>query len=134
VSGTVLAGGVADGPALRLDAPLSLWGGVDPGSGEIIDARHPQRGTSVSSRVLVMASVRGSSSSSSVLAEMVRAGCAPAAILLGEADLILAVGAAVAEELYGISVPIVQLLPAELATIPDGAVISVGEGGEVRLR
>jgi hypothetical protein len=88
----------------------------------------------VSSRVLVMASVRGSSSSSSVLAEMVRAGCAPAAILLGEADLILAVGAAVAEELYGISVPIVQLLPAELATIPDGAVISVGEGGEVRLR
>jgi predicted aconitase with swiveling domain len=134
VSGTVLAGGVADGPALRLDEPLSLWGGVDPGSGEIIDARHPQRGTSVSSRVLVMASVRGSSSSSSVLAEMVRAGCAPAAILLGEADLILAVGAAVAEELYGISVPIVQLLPAELATIPDGAVISVGEGGEVRLR
>jgi predicted aconitase with swiveling domain len=134
VSGTVLAGGVADGPALRLDEPLSLWGGVDPGSGEIIDARHPQRGTSVSGRVLVMASVRGSSSSSSVLAEMVRAGCAPAAILLGEADLILSVGAAVAEELYGIRVPIVQLLHAQLATIPDGAAISVGERGEVSLR
>jgi predicted aconitase with swiveling domain len=134
VRGTVLAGGVAGGQALRLDEPLSLWGGVDPGSGEIIDARHPQRGTSVSGRVLVMASVRGSSSSSSVLAEMVRAGCAPAAILLGEADLIVSVGAAVAEELYGIRVPIVQLPPAELATIPDGAAVSVGEGGEVSLR
>ena len=132
--GTVLAGGVADGPALRLDEPLSLWGGVDPGSGEIIDARHPQRGTSVSGRVLVMASVRGSSSSSSVLAEMVRAGCAPAAILLGEADLILSVGSAVADELYGTRVPIVQLPSAELATIPDGAAVLVGERGEVNVR
>jgi predicted aconitase with swiveling domain len=127
----VLTAGVAEGAALLLDEPLSFWGGVDPGSGEIIDARHPQRGAKVSGRVLVMASVRGSSSSSSVLAETVRAGCAPAAILLGEADLILAVGAAVAEELYGIRVPIVQLLPRELAIIPEGASVSVGEGGEV---
>lgn len=129
----MLAAGLADGPALRLDEPLSFWGGVDPGSGEIIDARHPQRGNSVSGRVLVMSSVRGSSSSSSVLAEMVRAGCPPAAILLGEPDLILAVGAAVAEELYAIRVPIVQLPSEELASIPDGAAISVGEGGEVSL-
>jgi predicted aconitase with swiveling domain len=65
---------------------------------------------------------------------MVRAGCAPAAILLGEPDLILSVGAAVAEELYGIRVPIVQLLHAELATIPDGAAVLVGERGKVSLR
>ena len=129
--GRVLADGVANGTALVLDEPLSLWGGVDPGTGSIIDVRHPQLGRSVTGRVLVMGSVRGSSSSSSILAETVRAGCAPAAILLGEPDLILAVGAAVAEELYGIRLPIVQLMPAELRTIPDGASISVGEGGEV---
>ena len=134
VKGTVLAGGVAHGLALRLDEPLSFWGGVDPETGLVIDSRHPQRGTSVTGRVLVMPSVRGSSSSSSVLAETVRAGCAPAAILLGEPDLILAVGAAVAEELYGIRVPIVQLSLAALAEIPDGAAVSVGEGGEVMLR
>ena len=134
VKGSVLAGGVAQGLALRLDEPLSFWGGVDPGTGEVIDARHPQRGTSVAGRVLVMPSVRGSSSSSSVLAETVRAGCAPAAILLGEPDLILAVGAAVAEELYGIRVPIIQLSLAGLAEIPNGAAVSVGEGGEVTLR
>ena len=129
--GRVLAGGVAKGTALVLEEPLSLWGGVDPATGSIVDVRHPQLGRSVTGRVLVMASVRGSSSSSSILAETVRAGVAPAAILLGEPDLILAVGAAVADELYGIRLPIIQVPPAELRTIPDGAPVSVGEGGEV---
>jgi predicted aconitase with swiveling domain len=77
--------------------------------------------------------VRGSSSSSSVLAEAVRAGCAPAAILLGEPDLILAVGAAVAKELYGIRVPVLQLAPVDLDAIRDGSAVSVREGGEVTL-
>ena len=133
VKGIVLAEGAAGGPALRLEEPLSFWGGVDPASGEIIDARHPQRGISVSGRVLVMPSVRGSSSSSSVLAETVRAGCGPAAILLGEPDLILAVGAAVAEELYGLRVPVLQMAQPDLASITDGATVAIGEGGAVTL-
>ena len=134
MKGIVLADGTAEGPALRLDEPLSLWGGVNPATGEITAARHPQQGAAISARVLVMPSVRGSSSSSSVLAETVRAGCAPAAILLGEADLILAVGAAVAEELYGVRLPVLQLAAGDLATIPDGATVAVGEGGEVTVR
>jgi uncharacterized protein len=134
VRGRALADGEAEGPALVLREPLSLWGGVDPATGLIIDARHPQRGASVSGRVLVMPAARGSSSSSSVLAEAVRAGTSPAAILLGEPDLILAVGAAVGEELYGRRVPIVLLEPADLASIPDGAAVTVNEGGEVKLR
>ena len=129
----MLADGEAHGLALVLGEPLSLWGGVDPASGAIIDVRHPQAGTSVSGLVLVMRSVRGSSSSSSVLAESVRAGVAPAAILLGEPDLILAVGAAVAEELYGLRVPVLQLAPADLDAIRDGSVVSITEGGEVAL-
>lgn len=131
--GRVLADGEAHGQALVLREPLSLWGGVDPATGLIIDARHPQRGASVTGRVLVMPSARGSSSSSSVLAEAVRAGTAPAAILLGEPDLILAVGAAVAEELYGRRVPIVLLPPEELAGIANGADIRV-TGREVTTR
>ncbi|MEP7040542.1 MAG: DUF126 domain-containing protein [Chloroflexota bacterium] len=134
MKGRVLADGVASGLALRLDEPLSFWGGVDPGTGQIIDVRHPQRGMSVTGRVLVMPSVRGSSSSSSVLAETVRAGCAPAAILLGEPDLILAVGAAVAEELYGSRLPVLHLPLADLAGIPEGATVAIGHGGEVTLR
>ena len=133
MKGRVLADGSAKGQALVLAEPLSFWGGVDPTTGIIMDVRHPQRGLSVQGRVLVMGSVRGSSSSSSVLAETVRAGCAPAAILLGEPDLILAVGAAVTEELYGRRVPILVLDPAELATVVDGATVAILEGGEVIL-
>ena len=106
--------------ALVLREGLSLWGGMDPATGELIDAHHPQRGAILSGRVVVMPSGRGSSSSASVLAEAVRAGTAPAAIVLGEPDLILAIGAAVAEELYGVRVPVVVLPPDELAAIIDG--------------
>lgn len=131
--GRVLAGGEAEGEALVLREPLSLWGGVDPGTGLIIDARHPQRGASIKGRILVMPAVRGSSSSSSVLAQVVRAGFGPAAILLGEPDLILAVGAAVAEELYGVRVPIVVVPPDQLAAVLDGQPVKVSETGEVTL-
>ena len=112
---------MTDGPrALVLGEPLSLWGGMDPATGELIDAHHPQRGANLAGRVLVMRSGRGSSSSASVLAEAVRAGTAPAAILLGEPDLILSIGAAVAEELYGVRVPVVVLAPHRLEAIRDG--------------
>jgi predicted aconitase with swiveling domain len=117
------------GTALVLTEGLSLWGGMDPATGELIDAHHPQRGANLAGRVVVMSSGRGSSSSASVLAEAVRAGTAPAAILLGEPDLILAIGAEVAAELYGRRIPILALRPDELAAITDGAEVSVGPDG-----
>jgi predicted aconitase with swiveling domain len=123
---------VVVGPALVLDEPLSLWGGMDPATGELIDARHPQRGARLSGRVVVMPSGRGSSSSASVLAEAVRAGTAPAAIILGEPDLILAIGSAVAEELYGVVVPVVVIAPDRLAAIADSAAVRVESDGTVR--
>jgi predicted aconitase with swiveling domain len=117
-----LVPGTARGVALVLDEPLSFWGGVDPETGEVIDVRHPQRGANVAGRVLFMPSGRGSSSSSSVLAECVRAGTAPAAIVLSEPDPILALGAIVARELYGRAVPIVT---SETSRVRDGEVITV---------
>jgi len=123
--GRVLSAGSAEGTALRLTEPLSLWGGLDPATGELIDVHHPQHGALLTGRVLVLPSARGSSSSSSVLAEAVRAGTAPAAILLGESDLILSVGAAVAAELYGTAIPIVVLAASDLAAITDGARVGV---------
>jgi predicted aconitase with swiveling domain len=129
----VLFDGSAVGDAMVLAEPLSLWGGLDPYSGELIDAHHPQRGAQLSGRVLVMPSSRGSSSSSSVLAEAVRAGHAPAAILLGEPDLILAVGAAVAAELYGTHIPVMVLRPEDRDAIRDGMQVHVQNGGAVTL-
>jgi predicted aconitase with swiveling domain len=90
-----------------LTEPLSFWGGIDPGNGEIVDVHHPQRGGNVAGSILVMPGGRGSSSSSSVLAEAIRAGVGPAAIVLGAPDPIVALGAIVARELYGAVVPVV---------------------------
>jgi predicted aconitase with swiveling domain len=131
MKGRVLASGSAQGRALVLREPLSLWGGMDPATGVLTDANHPQRGERLTGRVLVMPAVRGSSSASSVLAESVRARMHPAAILLGEPDLILAVGAAVAEELYGVRVPVLVMDATDLLAIRDGALVKVDADGSV---
>jgi len=111
----VLVPGSASGPVLVLEEPLSFWGGLDPETGRIIDARHPQAGGSVVGTVLFMPSSRGSSSSSSVLAEAIRQGTAPAAIVLGRVDTIVAVGALVAIELYDRGCPVVVMPPSDYA-------------------
>jgi predicted aconitase with swiveling domain len=117
-----LVAGHASGPALVLDEPLSFWGGVDPATGDIIDVHHPQCDANVAGRVLIMPSGRGSSSSSSVLAEAIRAGTAPVAIVLFEPDPILALGAIVARELYGRTIPVVV---AQEPGVRDGESVTV---------
>ena len=92
---------------LVLSEPLSFWGGVDEKTGIIIDIHHPQHGQCITGRVLVMPGGRGSSSSTSVLAELIRNGAGPKEIVLDRPDPIIALGALVAEELYGIVVPVV---------------------------
>ena len=107
----MLVDGVAVGRPLVLDEPLSFWGGLDPHSGEVIDRRHPQSGKIVTNKVLFLPSGRGSSSASSILMEAVHDESAPAALVMSEADGILALGAIVAQEVYGRSLPVVLLDP-----------------------
>jgi predicted aconitase with swiveling domain len=101
-----LVSGSARGAPLRLDEPLSFWGGLDPASGFIVDRWHPQRKQNVAGRVLMMPAGRGSSSGSAALAEAIRLGAGPAAILLLERDAIVVVGAMVAAELYAAEHPV----------------------------
>lgn len=125
--GRTLVAGHATGTALVLDEPLSFWGGLDPVTGALIDTHHPQLGAHLAGRVLVMPSGRGSSSSSYVLAEAIRAGTAPVAIILREPDGIIALGAIVARELYGAATPVV-VLPADYDLIDDGRTTKVDAG------
>lgn len=108
-----------------LDAPLSFWGGFDPHTGEVIDGHHPQWRTNLSGKVLALPSGRGSSSSSSVLAEAIRLGTAPIAILLLENDPILVLGALVARELYGSSVPVATLSAESYGRLSTGEIVTV---------
>jgi predicted aconitase with swiveling domain len=115
---------------LRLGEALSLWGGMDPATGLIIDPHHPQAGASLANRVVFMPSGRGSSSSSSILAEAIRAGTAPAAFVLLEADPILALGAIVAGELYGRTIPVVVVDDRTYARLGDAEHVVVDAGAE----
>ncbi len=127
-----LAPGLATGEVLVLAEPLSFWGGLDPETGTLIDAHHPQTGVSLTATVLVMRSGRGSSSSSYVLAEAIRAGTAPVAVVLAEADPIVALGAIVARELYGIAVPVV-VVPAPGLSTGQRATVRAGDDGDAHV-
>ncbi len=131
-----LVPGAASGPMLRLDEPLSFWGGLDPATGTIIDRWHPLRGARVAGRMLLMPGGRGSSSGSATLAEALRLGNGPAAILMLERDAIVVVGAMVAAELYGLACPVALANRRDWETLaaaaslaleagPNGAAISV---------
>ena len=124
---TVLVPGRASGPALVLAEPVSFWGGVDAATGRIIDRWHPDRGTALAGTILVMAAGRGSSSGSSVLAEAIRLGTAPAGIVLRARDAILTIGALVAAALYDRHCPIVVAEAADFARIASGHRVEIDQ-------
>ncbi len=120
----LLLPGAAEAPALKL-ATLSLWGGVDPSSGKLTDPALPHCGESVKGKVLMIAEPVGSSSSSAVLLELLHGGNAPAAIVLGRADAIVALGILVAREMGWATIPLAVVPPNEQAQVADGATVKV---------
>jgi len=105
----ILHGGAAQGEVLALDAPLSFWGAFDPRTGEIIDIHHPQKGVRIAGAILMMRETRGSGTAPGGMAEAIRLGTAPAAVILIKPDINLAIGALVAEVLYGKTCPVLSL-------------------------
>lgn len=117
--------GAAEGRVLKLPR-LSLWGGVDPFSGRLTDPALPHCGESVQGRVLMVAEPVGSSSSSAVLLELLHGGNAPAAIVLGRGDAIVALGVLVAREMGWATIPLAVMAPLEQEKISDGTILKVG--------
>jgi predicted aconitase with swiveling domain len=120
IRGRVLHAGSATGVIVRLDAPLSFWGGFDPETGRIIDQAHPQVGASLVGRLVAMPGSRGSSGTPGVLAESIRRSTGPAALIVTKADINLTAGAVVAAELYGRACPIVLVDEETFAHLVDG--------------
>lgn len=127
--GRPLVAGAAEGEALVVEQALSFAGGISLASGRIIDVHAPQRGDRVAGRILVMPVGRGSSTSSSVLAECIRLGVAPNAIILPGIDQILAVGSLVARTLYDRVCPILLVDPEDHASIRTGAWVTITQAG-----
>ena len=126
----LIPGEAASGECLALSAPISFWGGIDPRSGTIIDARHPQRGASIAGTVLALPGTIGSSSASAVLLELVHAGKAPAAILMDAPDAILLLGLIVAREM-GWAVPPALRVPAARQAALAGRRLLISSAGAI---
>jgi len=124
LTGKVSHPGTAEGEVLLLTEPVSFWGGVDH-HGEIIDVHHAQHKAKMTNKILVMPSGRGSSSATAVLAELIRTGDGPLAIVMLQCDTILVIGALVSAEIYDISMPIVELDQEQYAQLSDGMRVKV---------
>lgn len=126
----MLIEGEGVGPLLRLTAPLSFWGGVDPKTGAVSDPRHPQHGQRIAGTVLALAEPCGSSSSSAIMLELIARGLAPAALLLGNPDAILTLGIVVGREMGHPTLPALEVAPDDLARLPEG-VLKVAPDGTI---
>lgn len=131
--GKPVIAGSAEGIAIVSKEPLSFWGGLDASTGEIIDRRHERSGAVIAGKVFIFPQGRGSSTSSAVLLESIKAGTAPAAIINLRVDPILALGAIVADELYHQTVPIVVLPEEPFYSIREGDHVVIEPDGTVKV-
>ena len=131
IDGHPLVAGHAAGIALVGREPLSFWGGYDSRTSEIVDRAHPLSGEMAAGRVLVVPFSRGSSTTTAVLLEAIRAGTAPAAILVTGRDSFFALASIVAAEMYGRSLPVVAIDEVHLDTIETGDTLEIDPGGHV---
>jgi predicted aconitase with swiveling domain len=127
----ILNKGEAQGDVLALDAPLSFWGAFDPRTGLIIDVHHPQRGVRLSGKMLMMRETRGSGTAPGGMAEAIRLGTAPAALILVKPDINLAIGAMVAQALYGRGCPIVAVGEAEYRRLSRHRALAIDAQGQI---
>ena len=124
----VLIGGRARGSVLRLDEPVSFWGGISPATSEVVLAGHPQRGERIAGRILVLPQPIGSSSSASVILELLHKGLAPRALILGARDAILPIGVLVARQMGWDVIPVLAMSDPPFHT---GDALSIDEDGAI---
>jgi predicted aconitase with swiveling domain len=131
IAGHVVVAGRARGPALVSTEPLSFWGGYDSATGTIIDRAHPLAGRTAAGTVLVLPFSRGSSTTTAVLLEAIRARTAPAAVVVTGRDTFFALASIVAEQMYGRGIPVVSIAAEALATVRDGDVLTIEPDGTI---
>lgn len=132
--GRILTEGKAEGTIIGTNVPLSFWGGFNPATGVVVDRHHPLCGVSLANHILVLPKGRGSCSGSGVLLDAIVSGHAPSAILLAEADEIVALGSIVAEEVFSMKLPIIVLDEGSFEQALLASTACIEEDGIVVLR
>ena len=131
ITGKPIIAGSARGQALVSQEPLSFWGGYDWRTGEIIDRRHPLSGSIAKGKILAIPFTRGSSTTTAVLLEAIRAGTAPNGIITTATDFFFALASVVATELYNKPIPLVAVSEYDFAKLQTGNHIEIKNNGEI---
>ena len=132
IAGRPIVEGAVEGEALVTADPLSFWGGYDFRTGEIIDKHHPLAGVCAARRILAVPFSKGSSTTTAVLLEAVRAGTAPAAILTTGVDSFFALASIVAGVMYDKSFPVIALAADDFSRLRTGDRLAVERDGTIR--
>lgn len=133
-SGKPIIAGSARGIALVSTEPLSFWGGYDWKSGEITDRRHPLSGSNAKGKVLAIPFTRGSSTTTAVLLEAIRAKTAPSAIITTSTDFFFALASIVADELYKKPLPLIAISESDFASLQTGDQIEIDDQGMITVQ
>ncbi len=124
--GRTIYKGEAEGEALVTSMGISFFGGVDPENGVVVERGHELEGQSISGKVLVFPSGKGSTVGSYTLYRLKYNGIAPAAIINVDCETITAVGCIISE------IPCVDQI--DIGQIAPGARVRVdGEKGLVEI-
>lgn len=131
ISGTPVIPGSAKGTALVSREPISFWGGYDWKSGEITDRRHPLSGMNASGKILAIPFTRGSSTTTAVLLEAIRAKTAPSGIITTGTDFFFALASIVADELYTKPLPLVAVSESDFRRLQTDDQIEISADGTI---
>ena len=114
--------GKTQGEALVTTMGISFFGGVDPETGVVVEKDHQLEGYSISGKVLVFPTGKGSTVGSYTLYRMKHAGKAPLAIVNAECETITAVGCIISE------IPCVDQIELEQIKTGDKILVDGDEG------
>ncbi|MFX1564984.1 MAG: DUF126 domain-containing protein [Promethearchaeota archaeon] len=109
--GRKISPGIASGDALVTTQGISFYGGVDPETGVVVEKDHELEGQSITGKVLIFPTGKGSTVGSYVLYQLAKTGKGPAAIINQETETIVAVGCIISD------IPAIDKIPiSEIST------------------
>ena len=89
--------GIAEAEAIVTKDGISFYGGVDPDTGKVVEVGHELEGQSITGKVLVFPTGKGSTVGYYTMYRMKKNNTAPVAIVNREIDTIIAVGCIISE-------------------------------------
>jgi predicted aconitase with swiveling domain len=127
LNGRKIYKGIVEAEALVTNDAISFYGGIDPDTGKVVEVKHELEGETVTGKILIFPTGKGSTVGSYTMYRMMKNKTAPAAIVNQQIDTIIAVGCIISE------IPCVDKI--EIGKIKNGQTVSVnGNEGYVEVK